>query len=115
MLPPKLSRVFLFLMSSFFLFFVAFSLSSFVFMDITVIDILLPCLFCIIFLCLCHSYKFFTANIINSDLLFNRDGSFSLFSLNRFTLSITNNLGNAELLVSNAYVLRDLRKTLLDR
>ena len=94
MLPPKLSRVFLFLMSSFFLFFVAFSLSSFVFMDITVIDILLPCLFCIIFLCLCHSYKFFTANFINSDLSFNCDGSFSLFSLNRFTSSITNNLSS---------------------
>ena len=54
MLPPKLSRVFLFLMSSFFLFFVAFSLSSFVFMDITVIDILLPYFAQFFFVCVIH-------------------------------------------------------------
>ena len=53
MLPPKLFRVFLLWRHPFFVFFVAFSLSSFVFTDITVIDILLPCLFYIIFFVVC--------------------------------------------------------------
>ena len=81
-IAAKIISRFSFLMSSFFPILCCFFIGSFVFTDITVIDILLPCLF---FFCLCHSYKFFTANFVNSDLSFNCDGSFSSFSLNCFT------------------------------
>ena len=65
MLPPKLLGVYFDIIH--FFAFVAFSISSFVFMHVTFIDFLTEQ----VSLCLGHSYKFFSVNLIHSTLSFN--------------------------------------------
>ena len=65
MLSPKLLSVYFDIIH--FFAFVVFSISSYVFMHVTFIDLLTEQ----VSLCLGHSYKFFTVNFIHSALSFN--------------------------------------------